>query len=405
MKNKSILFLTKDAFNRTYLPTYGNMMWKTPNIDELALKGSVFTNHHTGAPSTIMSNMCMFTKLNSYESGLSDYTFSKKRHVGETLWTRAESEGYECHIIWDHAWDTVFRARERYYCYGENTIIHSIEGIRQGVGAHYVHPDFLVQDLSKFEKVKDILEKEIIQILKQTNKPVFLWMHIPHVINGFTGYGSDIEAFDQIVGIGRHYFSDDFIFISADHGNMNGEKGKLCYGFDVYEPNARIPLITPLINNTPKIELLTSNVDITTIIFDRIVPHRDFIFCDSAFYAQPKRKLAILYGHYKYIYNKQTQSEELYDLEYDPNENCNLISDYVYDSDRNTTVPLRELYFYPNWEQIEEVRTLLKQKKDEVWKSLNKKQSFLFNIFFYLRKNRITNVLLTPFKFIVRRKS
>ena len=62
MKDKIIL-VSKDVFMRGYLPVYGNTYWKTPNIDELAKKGTVFLKHYTAAPSTAMSFTSMFTGL------------------------------------------------------------------------------------------------------------------------------------------------------------------------------------------------------------------------------------------------------------------------------------------------------------------------------------------------------
>ena len=41
MKNKIIL-ITKDVLRSDYLPVYGNKYWKTPNIDKLAEKGTIF---------------------------------------------------------------------------------------------------------------------------------------------------------------------------------------------------------------------------------------------------------------------------------------------------------------------------------------------------------------------------
>ena len=37
-----VILVSKDAMLSSYLPTYGNKYWKTPNIDELAKKGTVF---------------------------------------------------------------------------------------------------------------------------------------------------------------------------------------------------------------------------------------------------------------------------------------------------------------------------------------------------------------------------
>ena len=346
---------------------YGNKLWKTPNIDELASKGTIFHNHHTGAPSTIMSNICMFTSRFAHETELSDYVFSKIHYPGETLWSKAETLGYKCHIIWDEAWDSVFKARERYFCYGENTVIHPLNNLRQGVGAHHKHDGFLAINRDLAGSTIQMLMHEVKSIIESESTPVFLWIHIPHVLNGFNGYGSDIEAFDEIIGHCREYFSDDNIFISADHGNMNAAKGKFCYGFDVYEPSACIPLITPLIEGEKIVKCTTSNVDVCKIIFDRKIPKREFIYCDSAFYKQPYRKLAIYYKQFKYIYNKAEHSEELYDINLDPHENCNLIDDYWYDPKRKGIVPIRELYYYPNWDILPDIRALLRSEKEHMW--------------------------------------
>lgn len=372
MNNKSILFLTKDAFFRGYLPVYGNTMWKTPNIDELASKGTVFHNHHTGAPSTIMSNMCMFTGKNAYESDMRDYSFTMKRYTEHTLWDRSTEEGFENHIIWDESWESYFRATDRIYCYGETTKFHLLKELKQGVGSHFIHEGALKINEEKKQFAINLVKNELKSIFNDATKPVFLWIHLPHVLNGHTGYGSDIEAYDEIVGICRQYFDDDSIFISADHGNMNGVKGKVCYGFDVYEPTACIPLITPRIQKKDIVDTLTSNVDIEKVIFDRIVPERPYILCDSAFYAQPNRKLAIMRGDFKYIYNKSTQTEELYDLAFDPNENCNIIKDTIYDVDRKVEVPLNELYYYNRWEALPTVRDSMRQVKDSLWREDSK---------------------------------
>ena len=42
---------------KSYLPIYGNTYCagKTPNIDELASKGTVFEKFYTSAPSTVMA--------------------------------------------------------------------------------------------------------------------------------------------------------------------------------------------------------------------------------------------------------------------------------------------------------------------------------------------------------------
>lgn len=369
MKNDNILLITKDALNVSYLPLYGNAFWKTPNMDELAKKGTIFTKYYTAAPSTCMSNMCMFTGMYSYQSELSDYIISNLRFQGDSLFDKFNAMGYDTDIIWDEAWESSFKMEEKYYCYGKRTHIHYLKGFRQGVGAHYQHNGFLASDSSKTESVYQMVKETVEKILNSTSNRHFIWVHVPHVINGRTGYGQDIDAFDNIIGIMRTLFSDENIFISADHGNMNGVKGKLSYGHDVYEPNARIPLITPRIDDKEICDDLCCNIDLDRILIKREIPKREFVFCDSAFYAQPNRKMACITETYKYIYNKKNDSEELFDLRIDPHEECNLITDYVYDVDRHVTSPLRELYFYPYWDEIDDARSRLRNELQKVWKN------------------------------------
>lgn len=374
MEKDSIILITKDALNRGYLPAYGNSYWegKTPNIDSLISKGNVFKNYYTAAPSTVMSNISMFTGKYPYESELKDYSLTYRSYPEKTLFDKASDLGFDCHIIWDKAWDATFKVIDRYNVYGNQTTYHFPE-LRQGVGAHYIHKGSLVRNDEKTNKVYQELINVFSEI-KSINKKVFVWLHIPHVINGRTGYGYDIDAFDYIIGIAMQYFMEENIFISADHGNMNGLKNKLGYGFDVYQPNILIPLITPKITDDDNV--LLSNIDLFEIIFNRHVVPREYVLSDSAFYAQPNRKLAILTPNHKYIYNKRLHTEELYDLRTDSMEQFNLIEDTIYDVDRHVKSPSKEMYFYQYWDELDDIRRYFRAIKDNIWKKGSFKEEF-----------------------------
>ena len=104
------------------------------------------------------------------------------------------------------------------------------------------------------------------------------------------------------------------------------------------------------------------------MIIERHIKKREFVLCDSMYYGQLNRKLAIIKGNYKYIYNRKTKEEELYDVIYDPNENVNLIEDFFTDPDRHLTCLLREMYYYPYWDEIHEIKTVLKAEFNKIWK-------------------------------------
>lgn len=75
--------------------------------------------------------------------------------------------------------------------------------------------------------------------------------------------------------------------------------------------------------------------------------------------------------HYKYVYTKQTKKEELYDLEFDRNEEFSIMEDYVYDPDRKILAPSRELYYYPHWDALPEIRQKLREEKNRIWREGN----------------------------------
>lgn len=395
MNKESILFLTKDAQCKAYYPCYGNEFYKgrMPNLDELVRKGTKFNNFITAAPSSNMSYLSMFTMKYPYQREIKTYSYLPNDYNGITLFDKAKELGFENHIIWDSSWDPDVQYTR---CYGDS-IIHSIDNLKQGVGAHFLHEGKLKRDIAKENTTKENFRKVIEEIMT-SGKKVFIWCHLPHVLNGRISYGDDLDLFDEYIGIFRLFFDDNNIFISADHGNMNGLRGKVGYGFHVYEPAINIPFISPRINGMAECNYLVSNIDVFDIIFNRAINKRECVYSDSAYYAQKNRRLCVAYGKYRYIYNKIDDSEELYDIEWDPNQNFNMISDEIFDTDRNKTTPACEYVFYPYWDELPMIRKKLRSEKNKIWRDISKNQKVLSGIINNLRKNRITHFFLKKVK-------
>ena len=88
--------------------------------------------------------------------------------------------------------------------------------------------------------------------------------------------------------------------------------------------------------------------------------------------------ISIVKDNYKYIYVKQTDTEELYDLDFDPNEEHNIISTHVIDKDRNLNVCISDEYFYPYWERSFEALKELREIKNQIYRSASKWYMFKF---------------------------
>lgn len=366
-----IVLVSKDAMLPDYLPQYGNKYWKTPNIDDLAEKGTVFNQHYTAAPSTAMAFTSMFTGLFPYQLDRKDYTEVEEYNQGTTLFDEMYERGYECHLLWS---SNYIKMADRFSkCYGKHTIRHEDMKFNQSVGVHMPRDEQRNNLVPDDEKSKEVMEY-LVSVLDSidTSHPIFLWVHLPHVLLGRCGYGQDIDLFDEFIGEIRKRFGDEGIYITADHGNMNGYKGKTTYGFDVNQPAIKIPLIAPRLEGKESIDFPTSNAQLMDIILNNRVEKQEFIISDTQYYAQPYRKIAIIRGKYKYIYNKFEKNEELYDLDFDPNENINLLDKLLYDTDRNRYVNVSQVIFYPWMDEAMENYQHIKEFFDSIWKTADK---------------------------------
>lgn len=364
MKNK-ILLVSKDVFMRGYLSIYGNKYNQTPNIDELANKGTVFLRHYTAAPSTAMAFTSMFTGQYAFQTDRKKYV-EVSDWDGETFFDEMYNNGYKCHVVWDKSY--VHLAQKYSKCYGKHTIIHNTEFLTRKQPAHIKGK---YDDMSFDPEAEKMCEEKLDELTKQifeSGDKVFMWIHFPHALMGRNAYGSDIDMLDRLIGLFRKYFSDDAIYITADHGHMNGAHGKYGYGFDVYENAINIPLITPKINDMDIVDFPTSNTRVADII-KGIIPKDEIVYSETAYYMQPHRKIAIVHGRYKYIYEKQTNKEFLFDVLWDPEENINLINTEIYDVDRRNSFSLTQRFFYPYWTDLMPEINYLREQKNSIWKN------------------------------------
>lgn len=372
MQNRKVfIFVSKDAMCCDYLHFYGERagQFPTPNIDDLIEKGTIFKRHYTAAPSTVMSFYSIATGKFAHDTDFQMYERCHLKVDEETLFTKLAKDGFDdIHCIWDQHWNLLF---DYYDYFTGHVTVHDLPYLKESVGVHKQTTGQLYVDESKARDTYLKVEALIKEILDK-NKNTFIWIHFPHVISGRACYGSDIDLFDKYVGMMRSLVPDECIAISADHGNMNGHRGKLAYGFDVYETSARIPLITPRIKAYKQVDFPTSSVDLYDILFKQNVPQRKFVYCDSAYRAQKHRKLTIISGNFKYIYNKKDGTEELYDLEYDPFEELSIISDKLFDVDRKLNIPIREEYYYPKWDELKNIVLMFRQEKKRIWRDGDK---------------------------------
>lgn len=365
LTNKNIILVSKDAQLAKNYPPFKDSYYSLPNIEELAKKGTVFCKHYTTAPSTAMAFTSMFTGKYNFETNRKKYV-EVEENGEKTLFDEMNDYGYDTHIIWDQSYINL--ALKYSKCYGKNTIIHNTDFLTHPQKKHVKgkHDDLTYhKDLEEDCKVKF---KALLGDILSTDKKVFVWVHFPHVLSGRNSYGSDLDLFDEMIGIIRSFFDDDAIFITADHGHMNGFNGKFGYGFDLHNSAIRIPLITPRISDVDFVDYNTSNIDLREIIVKSQIPKRDYLVSETAYYMQPHRKIAVIKGKYKYIYDKLTKKESLFDVDWDPEEKFNLLLTEIYDVDRRGKYSADQRFFYPFWKDSFSIIDELRDIKKSIWK-------------------------------------
>ena len=363
------MLISKEILRKDLLGVYGGEN-STPNIDRIASEATVFHNYYAGGGSTAMAVTTMLTSLNPYElRDRSSYEEVNKFEQAKTLFQELSDKGYDCHVVWPKHFD---RYVEKYMrIFDQQVKVHSLLSVSKLIPT--------LKDWTVYIKLEQIdgksngaaiYLKEIGDILKSTENPIFIWAHLPHVLSPYEGYEQDIKEFDKLVGAIYSDFDVD-LFVTADHGQMRGEKGLHGYISWLFEGVVNIPLITPRLAIGQTVDFPVGANQLMEIILDRQVVKREFVYSDSRYYKQSDRVFMIRSDNYKYLYNKETDTEELYDLDVDPAENMNLLKKYYDYPGRNLYYPYEELFYYKFWDRAKKYYIKLREEKDRIWRSGN----------------------------------
>ena len=189
---ENILLISKDMLRRDCLSCYGGRLYHTPNIDKLAEKGTIFMNCYSPSPSTAMAITCMFSGLNAYELvDRRDYVEVTKFTQVPTLFSILNGKGYETYVVWPARFRS---AAERYSkVFDENTKVRNLADVGRIIPADsYKHrrssEGTNKDDTSDAERYF----QEVDKIVSNSQNPVFIWVHLPHVLKPSHRDGSDV---------------------------------------------------------------------------------------------------------------------------------------------------------------------------------------------------------------------
>jgi choline-sulfatase len=336
-KRFNLIYIFIDALRADRLGTYGYHRNTSPNIDRLAQRSSVFERAYTPSPFTYAA-LPKFMQSSYWDGHYETWTEALARNDYRTL---------------------LFHSRITY------TLKRHVKGVTESLSAEKGGLERAV------DKVINALE------CSQQNRPFCAYLyvpdpHLPYLEHAEFDFGPSLEdrydgeiaftdyhlgrLFDWMGTSGR--INDTMVVIMADHAESLGERGVYKHSTQLYDEQARIPMIFYVPGLSPRrVPDFVSSIDLGTTILDLvgIEPTRDYAGVsllrlmrgeafthppvygeqvythDSRFvppekYVHPatKKYMVITQDGFKLIYNRDFYTFEMFDLRNDPKELRNL---------------------------------------------------------------------------------
>ena len=350
--NGPIIIVSIDTLRADRLPAYGYKGVRTPAIDALAADGVVFERAYAHSPQTLPAHAAILTGRLPFETGVRD-------NVGFTL---KAGERSLAHML-----------RDRGYATGavvSGFALRKSTGINQGfeffdgeMPAGSKGPATIGQ-LKRDGAASEAIAERWLTSIGSARALLFLHIdepHKPYVLPDrfaeHAEYDGAVAYSDEIVGrlvryLKSHQLYDrSTIVLLSDHGEGLGDHGEQQHGLFLYDEAIHVPLIVKQEGNTGagrRVSALVQQIDLVPTILELVkapvpgnlrgqslkplldgtgqVPARPIY--SEALYARYQfgwnELAAVTDERYRYV---KAPTEELYDLQRDPDEQHNLAAD------------------------------------------------------------------------------
>jgi arylsulfatase A-like enzyme len=352
---RDVILITIDTLRSDALGFAGNRRVKTPFLDSLAGRGTVFTEAHTHNVVTLPSHTNILTGLYPWQHGIRDNAGFILDPKTRTLASILHDAGFAT-----AAFVSAYPLDHRF-------------GLSRGFDVyddHYpaaLHPlDFVVQERTGGETFLPAASWWRANAARRR----FLWVHLyePHAPydppspfrqqyrdNPYLG---EVAATDsilaQFLGPMLHDQASTLVVVTSDHGESLGEHGELTHGLFAYEATLHVPLIVVDPSRPHAVDSrFVGHIDIAPTIVDRIGVAKPADWKGHSLFEAGDRGptyfeslsaslnrgwaplLGVIAGGEKLI---ELPLPELYDLPHDPKETANR-----YERDRRTAYALRKI--------------------------------------------------------------
>lgn len=260
----NVIVITLDTTRADRLRCYGYDAIFTPNLDQIAEEGILFSQAYSSSPTTLPSHCSLFTGLYPPTHGVRDNVGHQLSDQGIT--TLAE-------ILKEQGYQTGAFIASR--------VLESSFGLNQGFDVY----DQNIPPKENERNAKSVISATIAWLEEQKTDPFFAWVHLydPHQPNEaplpfsaqyLDPYNAEIAYMDFQLGVllrwleEKKYYDNTIIWVTADHGESLGEHGEHTHGYFLYDATLHIPFFVKLAKNIHSENSYVKTVENTVRLID-----------------------------------------------------------------------------------------------------------------------------------------
>ncbi len=268
----NVLLITIDTLRPDRLSCYSDEHIRTPNIDSLAERGTLFLKAFAHTPTTLPSHTNILLGATPLYHGVHDNQNFIVRDEFLTLAEHLKGAGYATGaFVGAFPLDSRFGLTQGFDVYDDN----------------YGSKNY--QEFSYVERPAEIVIQKAMDWLEDKRNPWFLWVHCfdPHQqynppepfkteyadapYNGEVAY-VDHELGRLIASLKKNGWEDDTLIVfTGDHGESLGQHGESTHGYFAYNSTIWIPLIIVAPGMKPAVnDQNVSHVDIFPTVCDAL---------------------------------------------------------------------------------------------------------------------------------------
>lgn len=272
----NVLLITIDTLRADRLSCYDPAHVKTPFIDGLAAKGTLFTRAFSHTPLTLPAHANILLGKTPPAHGVHDNGRFTVRAEALTLAEHLGSRGYATGA------------------FVGGYPLHSRFGLGQGFEVYDDRFSAAPEVGREFaESRASVVADRALAWLRDSRSPWFLWVHFydPHdpydppepFRTRFKNapYDGEVAYVDEIVGRLLAFLRDEgleaktVILLTGDHGESLGEHGELTHGFLAYNSTLCIPLIIAMPGRKPsRVDQAVAHVDVYPTVCEALALER-----------------------------------------------------------------------------------------------------------------------------------